>query len=230
MKKLKERIRAVMPVYGIIPLLSCFLVNDVVYFILRIFVKDRYHYDFTTPLDRAVPFIPAWVSIYFICYIFWVINYILVSRLEKEHFYRFVTADMMSRLICGIFYVLLPTTNIRPEVIGTGLWEELMRWLYLIDEPTNLFPSIHCLTSWFCYIGIRGQKKIAGWYQHFSLVFALLVCLSTQFTKQHYLVDAISGVAMAQICYLVSTRTNLYRPVMRFFGKINRTVWGPEGA
>lgn len=212
------------PLYGIIPLLTCFLINDIVYFILRLFMEGAYHYDLTTSFDRMIPFVPAWVSIYFICYIFWIVNYLLIAAQSKEHLYRFVVADILSRLICGVFFVILPTTNVRPEVVGNGIWENLMRWLYAIDAPTNLFPSIHCLTSWFCYIGIRGQKKVPKWYQIFSLIFALLVCLSTQFTKQHYLVDVIGGIGLAQLCYWIAMKFDWYKPVMVFFEGVNERI------
>ncbi|MCI8550680.1 MAG: phosphatase PAP2 family protein [Lachnospiraceae bacterium] len=214
-----------LPIGGLIPLLTCFLVNDFVYFILRIFMEDAYHYDMTTFLDEKIPFIPGWVSIYFICYIFWVVNYLLIASRGKEHLYRFVTADLLSRIICGVFFILLPTTNVRPEITGNGLWENLMRFLYAVDPPTNLFPSIHCLTSWFCYIGIRGQKGISRAYQVFSLVFTVLICLSTQFTKQHYLVDVIGGIVLAQVCYSLSMKFNWYKPIMKFFECINNKVW-----
>ena len=221
MKKLLSRL----PLDGLIPLLSCFLINDFVYFILRMFLEGAHHYDLTTPLDRMIPFRPAWVSIYFICYLFWVVNYLLIAGLGKEHLYRFVTADILSRLVCGIFFVLLPTTNVRPEVVGDGIWEEIMRWLYAIDAPTNLFPSIHCLTSWFCYVGIRGQSRIPKWYQVFSLIFTVLICLSTQFTKQHYRVDVAGGIGLAQLCYSLSWRYDWYRPIMGFFEAVNNKVW-----
>ncbi len=214
-----------LPKYAIIPLLFCFLINDMVYFVIRIFREDAYHYDFTTNLDRLVPFVPAWVSIYLICYIFWIVNYILISSQGKEHMYRFVTADVLSRLICGLFFWFLPTTNVRPEITGTGIWDALMALVYRLDAPTNLFPSIHCLTSWYCYIGIRGQSKVPVWYQRFSLVFAILVCFSTQFTKQHYLVDMIGGVALAQICYLCSMRFDWYLPVQSVFENMNGIIF-----
>lgn len=225
-ERLRNSVERIMPIYGVIPLVSCFLVNDLVYFGFRMLVKDAYHYDFTTAFDKKVPFVPAWVSIYFICYVFWVVNYILVSRLDKQHFYRFVTADLVAKLICGFFFFVLPTTNVRPEVTGNGIWEVLMRWLYAVDEPTNLFPSIHCLTSWFCYIGIRGQKKIPVWYQRFSFLFAVLVCLSTQFTKQHYVVDLIGGVALAELSFAICASRRLRKPTERFFEKINGRIFG----
>ena len=113
---------------------------------------------------------------------------------------------MSSRIICGIIFILIPTTNVRPEIIGNSLSANLMRFLYWIDSPTNLFPSIHCLVSWFCFIGIRKSEKIPRWYKIFSCIFALFVCASTQFTKQHYIVDVISGIAIAELCFYVGRK------------------------
>lgn len=224
-KSLIKQIERVIPLYSIIPLLSCLIFNGIVYYVFRLFVNDSYHFDFTSQLDRMIPFVPAWVSIYLICYLFWIVNYILIGRLGKDHLYRFVTADLLSRLICGLFFIFLPTTNIRPEITGSGFWEQCMAFVYAMDEPTNLFPSIHCLCSWYCYLGIRKQKRIPLWYQRFSLIFAVLVCASTQFTKQHYLIDILGGVGIAQLCYSLSQRFDWYLPVKNVFEKINRIVW-----
>lgn len=224
-KSLIKQIERVIPLYSIIPLLSCLIFNGIVYYVFRLFVNDSYHFDFTSQLDRMIPFVPAWVSIYLICYLFWIVNYILIGRLGKDHLYRFVTADLLSRLICGLFFIFLPTTNIRPEITGSGFWEQCMAFVYASDKPTNLFPSIHCLCSWYCYLGIRKQKRIPLWYQRFSLIFAVLVCASTQFTKQHYLIDILGGVGIAQLCYSLSQRFDWYLPVKNVFEKINRKVW-----
>ena len=40
-------------------------------------------------------------------------------------------------------FILLPTTNARPEVTGNGLSSILMRFIYTVDPATDLFPSIH---------------------------------------------------------------------------------------
>lgn len=40
-----------------------------------------------------------------------------------------------------------------------------MRFVYAVDAADNLFPSIHCLVSWFCYIGLRGRRDIPVWYR-----------------------------------------------------------------
>ena len=182
MNQKKDYVLRWIPKYSIIPLITALVLNTLVYSGTMVLCKGLYHHDFTTAFDRMVPVIPEFTSIYLICYVFWVVNYIMTARISREHMYRFLTADYLSRIVCGILFVFLPTTLVRPEITGTGFWDQALRFVYSIDQSANLFPSIHCLVSWFCYIGIRHQKKIPVWYQRFSLVFGILVCISTQVT------------------------------------------------
>ncbi len=224
---LKQKIDPVIPLYGIIPLISCFALNMLVYSGTMVLCADWKHYDLTTPFDRAVPLVPGWMYIYFGCYLFWIVNYILVARIHRDNrafFFRFVATDMLSRLVCAVFYIGFPTTNVRPVVTGEGFSSWLLHFLYGIDQPTNLFPSIHCLVSWLCFVGIRKSDKVPLWYKVFSCVFALLVVASTQFTKQHYIADAVAGIALAEILFLICSRAPLYRPVQRFFEFVNRKI------
>ena len=189
-------------------------------------MKDRPHYDFTMEIDNRVPFMKEWVVIYLVCYIFWIVNYILVTREGKEKWFRFAFADLLSRFICGIFFVLLPTTNIRPQVPGNDFFSWLMRSVYYLDSPTNLFPSIHCLVSWFCFIGIRKSKKVSSWYKAFSCIFAILVFASTQFTKQHYLVDIVGAIVIAELCYYIACHTQLYKGLERMIVWVGHRIFG----
>lgn len=118
-------------------------------------------------------------------------------------------------------FLVLPTTNVRPE-LGDGIWENLLQFVYQMDAPTRLFPSIHCLVSWLCYIGIRGQQKVSKGYRAFSCIFALLVCASTQFTKQHYIVDVFGGIIIAELTYYIAFHTKCYRVIEGLFERISK--------
>ena len=216
-----KQINKILPSYAILPLISGLLYNCLVYWGSNMLCKNLPHYDFTMAFDRMVPFIPEFVSFYLLAYVFWVVNYILIGRGGKELLYRFVTADLMSRTVCLIFFVLMPTTNIRPELDGNSIWIQLVAWLYKADQPTNLFPSIHCLVSWFCVVGLRGRKEIPVWYKCYSVIFALLICISTQTLKQHYIIDLIGGVVLAEVTFWISNHCNLYCYVQQFFEKVN---------
>jgi membrane-associated phospholipid phosphatase len=224
---MKKYLDPICPLFAILPLLSCFGLNMLIYSGTMVMCADWYHYDLTTSLDQAVPLVPGWMYIYFGCFLFWTVNYIMVARINRndpDMFYRFVAADMISRLVCGIIFMVFPTTNVRPEVTGTGFSVFLLQFLYGLDQPTNLFPSIHCLVSWFCYTGIRGRKEVPAWYRAFSCIFALLVVLSTQFTKQHYIADAIAGVLLAEVLSLLTRRVSWYRAPKLIFTWVNRRL------
>lgn len=217
----------IVPLFSIVPLLSCFALNMIVYSGTMILCADWKHYDLTTPFDQMVPLIPQWMYIYFGCYLFWIVNYILVARIHRDEpdlFYRFVTTDIMSRLICAVFYIGFPTTNVRPEVTGDGFSVWLLSFLYRVDQPTNLFPSIHCLVSWLCFAGIRGSKKIPVWYQATSCIIALLVAASTQFTKQHYIADVVSGIFLAELLFQINKKVSLYQIPERLFTAVNQKL------
>ena len=73
--------------------------------------------------------------------------------------------------------------------------------LYQVDRASNLFPSIHCLVSWLCFVGVRGKKHIPKWYQVCSCVMAIAVFVSTLTTKQHVVIDVLGGVILAEVSY-----------------------------
>ena len=127
-------------------------------------------------------------------------------------------------MVCLFFFVFVPTTNVRPEVTGISFADNLMRMLYSIDQPPNLFPSIHCLVSWFCFIGIKDRTDIPVWYKSFSCVFAILIFISTQVTKQHYLIDIAGGVLLAEVTFRISRRVQAYRYVQKFYERINAWI------
>ncbi len=50
----------------------------------------------------------------------------------------------------------------------------------MCDQPNDLFPSIHCMASLFCWIGVRGNYHIPRWYQYLSLIFAIAICITVR--------------------------------------------------
>lgn len=221
MKKFRTMLAKVLPAYAILPLISCFVWNSIVYSGSRLVNQDMTHYDLTLGIDRVTPVIPAFMLVYFGCFVTWAIYYIMCGRVSKEYCARFVTFDIITRTICGIIFLILPTYNIRPEVTGTGLFDWLLRFLYDIDAADNLFPSIHCLVSWNCFVGLRNSHYYKKRTVVISAVVALLVFASTLFTKQHVIVDIISAVAISEICWFVTERVHLYRFVANVMNKCN---------
>lgn len=224
MKNLLKGLTRILPAYGVFPVIFSFVFNCLVYSGSRMIAGGWYHHNIETDVDRSIPFVPEFLVIYFGCYVFWAVNYILIARQDRRSVYQFFTGDFISRCVCLVSFLAFPTTNTRPLITGSGLWNQAALWLYSIDAADNLFPSIHCLVSWFCYLGIRGRKEIPRWYQSVSMVIAILVFASTLLTKQHVIVDVAGGILLAEFCFFIGRKTDLYRIYERFGSRIEQKI------
>lgn len=194
-----------------LPLMLSLVCNSIAYYGSRLVTSHRVHYNLSNRFDDYIPFVPWTIVIYLGCYLFWVVNYIMGCRQEREKAFRFMSADVLAKLVCLICFIVFPTTNTRPVIEGNSIWEEGMRLLYHMDAADNLFPSIHCLTSSFCFIAVRENERIPKWYKGASFLMAVSVYISTLTTKQHVLIDVVAGIALSEVSYLFVKKSGFSR-------------------
>jgi len=202
-----------------LPLLVTLALNSITYNVSRVWTGGRFHFDFTTAVDRAIPVLPWTTLIYLASFLFWIINYTIGIMQNSDKAYHFLSSDIFAKFCCLIIFTLLPTTNIRPEITGTGIFDKLLMFVYSVDAADNLLPSIHCLTSHFCCIAVRKNDSIPMWYKVFSHIFAVMIYISTLTTRQHVLVDVIAGVLLAEIAYHLTARTGFADFYKRIYDK-----------
>lgn len=213
----KAALDRLLPGYARLPLLMTVLWNCLVYYGSNLIAGDWPHHEIALAIDGAIPLVPWTALIYLGCYLFWIVNYILAARQSKEAAYRFLSAEFLAKTVCFLIFIVYPTTCVRPEIPPAGFWNRVILGIYQVDAPVNLFPSIHCLVSWFCYLGIRKQEQIPRWYRRFSFWFALAVFVSTLTTKQHVIADVAGGVILASICYRITVPCGFAGIYTRFF-------------
>ncbi len=211
------------PEYTITPMVSALLFQVAVYSGTRPFTQNLHHYNFESALDLAIPFLPWTVSIYVGAFVFWYISYVLIMNSGKENAFRFLCAHVISLIVIFFCFVLLPTTNTRPEVTGHSIWDYGMRIIYATDAPNNLFPSLHCQTSWLCSRGLK-KAKVPRWFKRFAYVFTVLIFISTLTTKQHILMDVFGGWLLAEITFDLCASKKITRPFYRIFDRENANV------
>lgn len=207
-----------------IPLFITITFNCIAYYIPRLIMADKIHYNISSAIDEQIPFLPWTIIIYWGCYLFWIVNYVIGCRQSKEEAFRFISADLIAKVVCMICFLVIPTTNIRPVVEGHSIWDEAMRLLYRVDAADNLFPSIHCLTSWFSFIAVRKNEKIPKWYKCASFFIAVSICISTLTTKQHVLLDVFAGVALAEASYQFVAESKISKYYCCIISKISNKI------
>ncbi len=209
--------RPLIPKYARLPLLAALIINCLTYWATRLLTRGAVHYDLTLALDDCIPFVPAFIVIYILAYVQWVVGYIVISRESPERCYRVMSGEILSKLVCFVFFLALPTVMVRPEVTGRDLFSRLTALIYALDAPDNLFPSIHCAESWICFRGTLGSKSIPRWYKVSMLLLTLLVFASVVLVKQHVAADILGGLMVAELGQLLAARLGLGR----IFQKLN---------
>ena len=180
------------------------LCNQIPFQGARLLVRNRVHYSLELPIDSLVPFLPWMIGVYLGCFLFWFLHYRLVAHLPREKADRFFAANLLAKAIIFLFYILLPTKMTRPALSGTGFWDLCLRFMYWIDEPNNLFPSLHCMIAWLCWLGVRGNAEVPPLWRVTAFVMALAVCFSTLAIRQHVLLDVFGGILLSEICYALA--------------------------
>ena len=149
-------------------------------------------------LERAIPFLPWTIWIYFSFFIFIGST---VFRVEKELFWRFVMSSTLAALIAWSFVLLLPISFDRPDpaLIESDLYSRIYTLVHEADPSHITFPSLHVAVTWICNF-LLWNRPGRGW----RIALGVAISMSTLFTKQHLVSDVIGGVALALFCVWAS--------------------------
>ena len=203
MNKFKETFLKILPKFSWLPLFTIVVLQIIVYGATKKIALDWHHYVPSLSIDNYIPFIPFFIIPYVACYVHWIANFVMSAQTGKNRFNKFTLAVIISQIVCGIVFLAFPTTIDRPNIENIpGFNGFLLHFIYNMDTPVNLFPSMHCLHSWFSWIAVRNCKQFPKWYKVFSLLFGIVVCISTVTIKQHFFIDIIAGIALAELSWL----------------------------
>jgi len=145
-------------------------------------------------LDRLLPLVPTWALVYGALYAFLIVLPVFVVQ-QEELIRRTVWAYLTVWTVAYISFLLYPTIAPRPEtVMGKGFAVWGLRALYDADPPYNCFPSLHVAHS---FVSAFASYRVHRTLGLVAVSFALLVGVSTLFTKQHYVADVIAGILLA---------------------------------
>lgn len=97
------------PSYGPLPLAWCAIFNTIIYWGTQRLMANAKHYDLTSNLDRSIPFVKEWIILYVLFFAFSIINYILVSREDKETFFPFCNSGYVVK--SNLLYLLYIASN-----------------------------------------------------------------------------------------------------------------------
>ena len=211
------------PSYAYLPLIITVLLHMTIYWGTKAINGNAVHHSIPVSFEDAIPFAPEWVTIYTATFIFWMLGLAVCMTRERELCFRMFTGLYIAELICAVFFIALPTVIDRPEAAGGLYYDRLLAQLYAADQPTNLFPSMHCMFAYMVFRGFMIAKLdkpvVIG-----SGLFAALVCASTVFVKQHFLLDTFAGIILGEVAVTLSLKTNAWKLMDKIHFKLLRLL------
>jgi membrane-associated phospholipid phosphatase len=164
-----------------------------------------------TVFDSAVPFVPEMVIFYIYLFLPLVIlTTLYFAFIEYKRGYVLGWSLVAIGTIAILIYIVFPVSTFwyRQELlthpISGNFWADQVYRVFASDTSFNCFPSLHaalstiCSFTWFQYAKVK-PSMITKIVAFTAFIIAAGVILSTLFTKQHYIADAIAGIALALI-------------------------------
>ena len=165
-------------------------------------------------LDDVIPFHEGFLIFY--CYWFLLLIGSLLWCLlyDVRAFKQLQIYIMITQIVAMAAYIIYPSIqNLRPTTFERdNALTRLMAFIYAVDTPTGVCPSLHvaysvAIASVFCRR--KGASPIVKAIMVFS---AVMISLSTAFVKQHSVVDIVMALPICALAeWLVFGNTPVRR-------------------
>jgi len=162
-------------------------------------------------VDLGTPFIPQTVWVYMSEYLFFYTIFLTCRDIVNLN--RYIYSFLALQLVSVTIFWLWPTTYPRdaypliPDAMDRATYF-LFNSLRQTDSPASCAPSLHVSSVYLSsFLFLKEQKEKFIWF----FVWGTLIAISTLTTKQHYLIDVITGFMMAVgVFWLFNKKVQFY--------------------
>ncbi len=174
--------------------------------ILETFVSTDNVVMTSTWIDDCIPFNEYFVIPYVLWFVFLFCGFCYVIFIDISGFKRTCFYLFTGMTTCLIIYVIYPTAqDLRPVLTDDNIFQQLVSFIYWVDTPTNVCPSIHVYNAVMLAVSLikcdsiknKNGIKIA------LIILAFMICLSTVMIKQHAFLDIIFALILCVIIYAI---------------------------
>ncbi|MCX6066137.1 MAG: phosphatase PAP2 family protein [Chloroflexi bacterium] len=162
------------------------------FFVNRLQVDPDRRLDLGLSIDRKIPFMPLFALAYFSTYIFVILPFLVLS--DARQFYWMLVSFVAISVISSLIHAIVPSKIERVEQVNAaGFSGKLLTLFQATCKPYGNFPSMHVgLSVPVVAVIFMTFGAAAG---SMTLIWAILIAISTLFTKQHYILDVLAGFA-----------------------------------
>ena len=195
-------------------LLGTWLIYFALYFLTENLIPAERCHVMHCFLDDWIPF-NEYFLIFYTLLVFGSVAYYLmydVKRFRELDLYIFVT-----QMVAMFFYIVLPSRqDLRPAAFPReNFFTWVMGLIYTFDTDTGVCPSLHVAYSWAIFNVMVKDQHLAKWFKVFLGLFAVMVCLSTAFVKQHSFLDIFAAIPVVLLGEILIYGKSYWLPRLR---------------
>ena len=157
-------------------------------------------------IDGHIPFVPAFVYIYVLWFPLILLFPLALFRANPMAYARYQTAILLDIALSLVCYLVYPTSFARPEAPDTVSGRAMKLVFRGSYKGLNCAPSMHCSMCYLVLHFVGATPGLPFAVAAIAVPVALGIVISTLFTKQHVLIDALTALPLAAVCILIGNR------------------------
>lgn len=157
-------------------------------------------------IDGHIPFVPAFVYIYVLWFPLILLFPLALFRANPMAYARYQTAILLDIALSLVCYLVYPTSFARPEAPDTVSGQAMRLVFRGSYKGLNCAPSMHCSMCYLVLHFVGATPGLPFAVAAIAVPVALGIVVSTLFTKQHVVIDALTALPLAAVCILIGNR------------------------
>lgn len=186
------------------------IIQAIVYFLVTLILKD-YNYISTR---FNIPLVKCFIYIYHSWYPFIIYLAYKLYKNDIDNYKKLIFTLIFGFIISNLTFIIYPTIINRPNIEVKNFTDWVINLTYLIDKPTRCLPSEHALVC-FIYIYYLIKSKLSNKLKYISIIYLILIIISTLLTHQHLPIDLITAFIYSIIIVFL---------VKKFYYKLKETL------
>lgn len=202
------------PRFAHLKLLAGWIIYFALYFLTENLIPAERCHVIHCGLDDLIPFNEGFLVLYCYWYVLIIGSLLWFLLYDIRAFKQLQIYIMITQAVAMLVYILYPSIQtMRPvNFARDNSLTRLMAFIYAVDTPTGVCPSLHVAYS----MGIAAvwcrKKDVALAWKGFMILSAVLISISTAFVKQHSVIDILAAIPVGFLAdHLVFGRTRLSR-------------------
>ena len=160
-------------------------------------------------IDGHIPFVPAFVYIYVLWFPLIFLFPLALFQANPMAYARYQTAILLDIALSLVCYLVYPTSFARPEAPDTVSGRAMKLVFRGSYKGLNCAPSMHCSMCYLVLHFVGATPGLPFAVAAIAVPVALGIVISTLFTKQHVVIDALTALPLAAVCILIGNRLPL---------------------